>query len=376
MKTRICIDIRICQKSSRYTGVGIYAFNLCKFILNNDSEFDFWFLVLAGKSLPLDLPSDRLIFVYRFSKPESFQEFFDFFDLKYLLKKNRISIYHSLVPGILSPSKSLFVVNTLHDIIPDILPLENYKSFHARFTYKFKMKRILKSTHIIADSNATKYDFANIYNFNHFNISVVYLSSQFSKEHFLFSSQRKGVIWHRKYILYTGGFNFRKNVSMVIKSFARIANDHPEVDILLVGKPSREQLVELNNLIQSYKDLKDRIILKGFISDYDLPNYYANSEMFVYPSLYEGFGIPILEAMQCKTPVITSNKGSIPEVVGSCGIIIDPYSEYEISESMIKLLSDSKLQSNLREKGLDQAQKFTWMRCVNETINVYRKIIN
>jgi glycosyltransferase involved in cell wall biosynthesis len=376
LKIRICIDIRICQKSSRFTGVGIYAFNLCKFILQKNSEFDFWFLVLKGKSLPLDLPLDRLIFVKRFSKPESLQELFDFFDLKYLLKKNKISLYHSLVPGILSPSKSLYVVSTIHDVIPDILPLESHKYFYERFMYNFKMKMVLKSSYIITNSIATKNDFTKTYNFNHLNISVIYISSQFSKDHFLSTPKINGSIWHRKYILYTGGFNYRKNVPMVIRSFAKIAKQFSDVDLLLVGKTSSEQLKGLENLIACYHELKGRIIFKGFISDNDLPNYYANSEMLVYPSLYEGFGIPVLEAMQCGTPIITSNRGSIPEVIGKIGIIVNPNSEYEIAESMIKILRDTKFQNSLIEKGLFQAQKFTWVKCIEETFDIYRKVLN
>lgn len=375
MKKRICIDIRICQKSSRYTGVGIYAYHISKFIEENNSEFEFWYLVLKGKELPWKLPLDRLIYLKRPNKPESIQEVFDFFDLKYLLKKNKISIFHSLVPGMLSPAKSLSVVTTIHDIIPDILPLENYTSPFTRFLYRLKMKISLKSSYIITDSIATKKDFTRVYNFKKQNISTVYLSSQFSNEHVLSIQKSKEIVWDRKYLLYTGGFNYRKNVPMVIKSFASIADDFPEVDLLLVGKPSNAQLYELNNIIESFSHLKGRIILKGFISDTDLPKYYSNCEAFIYPSFYEGFGIPVLEAMQCCAPVITSDRGSIPEVVGLSGIMVNPESISEISKAISKVLKDPNLQTLLRNKGLQQARIFSWETCAIETIKVYRNIL-
>ena len=375
MKKRICIDIRICQKSSRYTGVGIYAYHISKFIEENNSEFEFWYLVLKGKELPWKLPLDRLISLKRPNKPESIQELFDFFDLKYLLKKNKISIFHSLVPGMLSPAKSLSVVTTIHDIIPDILPLENYTSSFARFLYRLKMKISLKSSYIITDSIATKKDFTRVYNFKKQNISTVYLSSQFSNDHVLSIQKSKEIVWDRKYLLYTGGFNYRKNVPMVIKSFASIADDFPEVDLLLVGKPSNAQLYELNNIVESFSHLKGRIILKGFISDTDLPKYYSNCEAFIYPSFYEGFGIPVLEAMQCCAPVITSDRGSIPEVVGLSGIMVNPESISEISEAIFKVLKDPNLQTLLRNKGLQQARIFSWETCAIETIKVYRNIL-
>lgn len=375
MKKRICIDIRICQKSSRFTGVGIYAYHISKFIEENNSEFEFWYLVLKGKELPWKLPLDRLISLKRPNKPESIQEVFDFFDLKYLLKKNKISIFHSLVPGMLSPAKSLSVVTTIHDIIPDILPLENYTSPFARFLYRLKMKISLKSSYIITDSIATKKDFTRVYNFKKQNISTVYLSSQFSNDHVLSIQKSKEIVWDRKYLLYTGGFNYRKNVPMVIKSFASIADDFPEVDLLLVGKPSNAQLYELNNIVESFSHLKGRIILKGFISDTDLPKYYSNCEAFIYPSFYEGFGIPVLEAMQCCAPVITSDRGSIPEVVGLSGIMVNPESISEISEAIFKVLKDPNLQTLLRNKGLQQARIFSWETCAIETIKVYRNIL-
>jgi glycosyltransferase involved in cell wall biosynthesis len=375
LKKRICIDIRICQKSSRFTGVGIYAYHISKFIEENNSEFEFWYLVLKGKELPWKLPLDRLISLKRPNKPESIQEVFDFFDLKYLLKKNKISIFHSLVPGMLSPAKSLSVVTTIHDIIPDILPLENYTSPFARFLYRLKMKISLKSSYIITDSIATKKDFTRVYNFKKQNISTVYLSSQFSNDHVLSIQKSKEIVWDRKYLLYTGGFNYRKNVPMVIKSFASIADDFPEVDLLLVGKPSNAQLYELNNIVESFSHLKGRIILKGFISDTDLPKYYSNCEAFIYPSFYEGFGIPVLEAMQCCAPVITSDRGSIPEVVGLSGIMVNPESISEISEAIFKVLKDPNLQTLLRNKGLQQARIFSWETCAIETIKVYRNIL-
>jgi glycosyltransferase involved in cell wall biosynthesis len=376
LKKRICIDIRVCQKSSRYTGVGIYAYHLSKFIEKNSNEFDFWYVVLKGKELPWEIPLERLIKLSRPNKPESIQELFDICDLKYLLKKFQISIYHSLVPGMITPSKSIKVINTLHDIIPDIIPLEKFKSFFARFLYNLKMKLLTKSSYIITDSLATKNDFKNIYNFSKENISIVYISSQFSNEVKLNYDSSNKNIWNRKYVLYNGGFNYRKNVPMLIRSFANIANKFPEVDLLIIGKPTIDQLTELNNLIESFSNLKERVILKGFISDSDLSHHYSNSEAFIYPSLYEGFGIPVLEAMQCNTPVITSNRGSIPEVVGLSGIIINPDSVNEISCAISKILLDSNLQKNLKRKGLTQAKKFTWDICAENTINVYRKVLN
>ena len=131
----------------------------------------------------------------------------------------------------------------------------------------------------------------------------------------------------------------------------------------------------MKEIIQNFTHIKDRIVLKGFISDAELPNYYANCEAFIYPSLYEGFGIPVLEAMQCSAPVITSDRGSIPEVVGLCGILVNPDSILEISKAISKILNNTNLKISMKENGLKQALKFSWETCAIETINIYRKIL-
>ncbi len=375
MKKRICIDIRVCQKSSRYTGVGIYAFHLSKFLEFSKSEFEFWYIVLKNKKLPWDIPPERLIILKRPSKPESLQEIFDLFDLKYILKKNNISIYHSLVPGMMTPSKSFFVITTIHDVIPDIIPSENFKSIHQRLLYKIKMFFSLKSNHIITDSVATKNDFLKLYDFQN-KITSIYLSSQFSYDIDLSITKKRHKIHENKYLLYLGGFNYRKNVSMVIKSFANIANDFPKVDLLIIGKPTENQLCELISVIEKYKHVKNRVIFKGFIPDSDLPDYYKNCEAFIYPSLYEGFGIPVLEAMQCLAPVITSDRGSIPEVIGLSGIIVNPESLIDLSKAISNILSNSNLQNQLRQSGFEQSKLFSWEKNAFETLKIYRNLLN
>lgn len=374
MKKRICIDLRISQKSSRFTGIGIYAFNLSQTLEKIQSNYEFWYLVLKNYNLPWDLPSDRLIEVTRPKKPESLQEVFDFFDLKLKLKKNNIKLYHSLSPSIINPSKSIKIVNTLHDIIPEIFPEELSSSF-AMYLYKLKMRQITKSTHIITDSNCTKNDFIERYNYKSKNISTVYLGSQFSKELIESNKKNKKRVWKRKFLLYNGGFNDRKNLINIIKSFAKVYKRIPNVDLLILGNIPLNKLSRLNKLINSFSNLKERIIFKGFIKSSNLPAYYIQSELFLFPSLYEGFGMPVLEAMQCSTPVITSNKGSIPELFNKSALIVNPYSTDQISVAIFNVLNNSNLRKSLSESGKKTSNLFTWEKCAIQTIKVYDKIL-
>ena len=373
VKHKICLDIRVSQKASKFTGVGIYAKYLAKKLLDSESDYEFYFLVLKGYELPFDIPIAKLITVTRFKKPESLQELFDFFDIKRKLKKLDILIFHSLVPSILIPSKNLSVVVTVHDIIPDVLPQENTGSFYAKWLYKFKMLRSKRATIIITDSNATRKDLQTHYLIEYNKISTVYLGSQYPLVSFNITSKNPVYRSSRPYLLYIGGFNYRKNVAKLICAFGNIINKFPDIDLVIAGKPPIGLDIRLKEISKDLK-LNDRIIWLGFVDDDDLPSLYSNSTAFIYLSLYEGFGLPVLEAMQYGSPVITSNRSSIPEIVGEAALLVDPESIEEISTAIEKILLDKNVQNKMRYDGVIQARKFSWQICAEETLKVYKNV--
>ena len=118
--------------------------------------------------------------------------------------------------------------------------------------------------------------------------------------------------------------------------------------------------------------LEDEIIFPGFVADEDLPALYNLAELFVFPSLYEGFGLPPLEAMACGTPVVTSDRPSLPEVVGEAGLMVEATDSQELAEAMEQVLRDEDLSREMREKGLRQAEKFTWEAAAGKLLGVYR----
>jgi len=131
---------------------------------------------------------------------------------------------------------------------------------------------------------------------------------------------------------------------------------------------------EILEKIQKSSSSQD-IIFTDFIDDEDLPFLYSGAEMFLYPSLYEGFGLPVLEAMACGTPVIASNLSSLPEVIGEAGILIDPLNVEEIVQAMEKLSKDKRLQEELQKKGLERAKLFSWERAAEETMELYKEML-
>ena len=149
-----------------------------------------------------------------------------------------------------------------------------------------------------------------------------------------------------------------KNLGRLIDAFKTVNETKPEVQLLIVGLGGRGK-PELLAKIKNYK-LSDRVIVAGWVPDEELPMLYSAAEVYVHPSLYEGFGFPVLEAMACGCPVISSSSASLPELVGKQGILINALEVEEISRAILKLLSDSKLKKSLTRGGIDQVRKFSW----------------
>ncbi|MHC4726643.1 MAG: glycosyltransferase family 4 protein, partial [Planctomycetota bacterium] len=172
------------------------------------------------------------------------------------------------------------------------------------------------------------------------------------------------------FILYVGSLSPRKNIVRLLNAFSQICQRIPHSLVLTGSKSWKDSTVyhtmqELN--------LGDRIKQLGYVEPEDMPVLYNLAGAYVYPSLYEGFGLPVLEAMQCGCPVVASNATSIPEVAGDAAILVDPINTTAIAQSIYRVLSDSKLREELVYAGFQQAKKFSWEKCANTMLNIIRK---
>ncbi|MDD5079049.1 MAG: glycosyltransferase family 1 protein [Candidatus Omnitrophica bacterium] len=174
-----------------------------------------------------------------------------------------------------------------------------------------------------------------------------------------------------RYILTLGAEDPRKNTDLVIKKFLDLKNENKiKEKLVIVGIPDWKH-TKFYNIAQESK-CKNDIIFTDFISEEDLVMLYNCASLFLYPSLYEGFGMPVLEAMACGVPVITSNVTSMPETAGDAAILINPRDSEELKGSILNLLNNEKLRDELIKKGLQQAKKFSWKRMAEETLKVYQ----
>ncbi|GAL65900.1 glycosyltransferase [Jejuia pallidilutea] len=174
-------------------------------------------------------------------------------------------------------------------------------------------------------------------------------------------------------MLHIGNTDPRKNTARVLKAFNRYVNTlSKDTKLVLVGLDNTKLNIILKNL-DLENELADKIVLTGYVSDKDLPVIFNLSEVFLFPSLREGFGIPIIEAMACGVPVITSNTSSMPEVAGDAALLVDPNNEKAIFEAIQKIQSNKIFKNELVEKGLKQYQSFSWENAAKKVLNIYQQ---
>lgn len=176
-----------------------------------------------------------------------------------------------------------------------------------------------------------------------------------------------------RFVLYVGTLEPRKNLTTLLEAFALVSRSVPDVPLLIGGgkgwmyEPIFARLEQLN--------LRDRVKFAGYLPEEELPLWYAAATVFVFPSIYEGFGMPPLEAMACGTPVITSNTSSLPEVVGDAGLMVSPTDPVALAEAIRRVLVDADLRAELRQRGLARARRFSWADTAAKTLVAYREAI-
>jgi glycosyltransferase involved in cell wall biosynthesis len=175
------------------------------------------------------------------------------------------------------------------------------------------------------------------------------------------------------YLLSVNTVDPRKNMPRAIRAFGRMVRQEGmrELSFVLVGHDDRGS-GEVARAVAEFPELRGRVILTGHVDDGELAPLYSGAVAFVYPSLYEGFGLAPLEAMQCGTPVVTSNTSSLPEVVGGAAIMVDPEDDDALCAAMLAVCRDDALRGRMRGEGLAQAARFSWERCTRQTLDAYR----
>ncbi|MBI2196519.1 glycosyltransferase family 4 protein [Candidatus Daviesbacteria bacterium] len=237
--------------------------------------------------------------------------------------------------------------------------------------------------HIVTISEFSKGDIVKQYGLNKDKITVAYPG--YDNDKFKVQSAKLEVEVIKKrykigdnYIIYIGTIQPRKNLIRLMEAFARVVQDVNGLELVVVGKTKGEgkQGWMYKDILQTPTDLgiEDKVKFLGFVPTEDLSSLLSGAVAFIQPSLWEGFGIPVVEAMACGVPVIVSNVSSLPEVVGKAGLLVDPYSVDQIEQAIRTIVSDKKLQQKYSKEGTIQARKFSWDKMAREVLEVFEKI--
>lgn len=355
----------------RGTGIGTYTENLVKTMLanNKDDKFHIFWSEESCEDY-----KDNCEVVITSKKNHNFFEK-DYFPA--YIKENNIDIFHIPQNGIgLSENITCKKVVTLHDLIPYIMPETVGKSYQLKFLKE--MPAIIScSDAIITVSKESKKDILRFFPIDENKIHVIPLAAD-SKYMPLNKGECKSILKTkfnlvRPFILYVGGFSPRKNIKSLVTSFKNsLEHLNMEYDLVLIGSMGEE--CEKIKLLSNELNISDHVKFTGFVEELYLPTFYNGCDLFAYPSSYEGFGLPPLEAMCCGAPVICSNSSSIPEVVGSGGILVDPYNLEELTHNIIMVLNNIELQNDLKTKALKQSKNFSWKITAEKTLEIYKSI--
>lgn len=262
-------------------------------------------------------------------------------------------------------------VTTVHDVKPLIFPeLKPKRSFASLVEGWLVGDRWARMDHIITDSHCSKRDLIELVGVPEERITVVFPGVDL--ERFRPAAQPDAARGGRPYVLCVAGPDPTKNVLTLVEAFARLPRDlRAAHDLVLTGDFRRRP--DLLERVQQ-TGLAPQTRFTGVVSDEELAALYQRAALFVFPSRYEGFGFPVLEAMACGCPVVSSNASSLPEVVGEAALLVDPSDTGGFAKAMEAALTDRALWVGLRARGLERAAQFTWDRTARETAAVYRKV--
>ncbi|HEX4998053.1 MAG TPA: glycosyltransferase family 1 protein [Terriglobia bacterium] len=370
---RIAIDIR---KINEF-GIGSYIWNLVRNIASIDCENQY---LLIGS---------RRNFYELGPLPENFRPLYtpisslwqDHGPLTLALRRNAVDVLH--VPHHDAPvwgGAKLLV--TVHDCVHLLFPAADSSRFQRFRDYWRTSQVVRRASHILAVSNSTKEDLVNIFDLDPERISVIYnaLDDRFGRSS---GEDNQGSVMERyqikdPFVLYSGRIRSHKNVHRLIEAFAVLKSEfagqghYGNLKLVIIGDElSRRQYLRLR-VVQS--GVQQDVRFFGFVPAPTLQVFYQSAALFAFPSLYEGFGLPPLEAMANRTPVLASNTSSLPEVLNDAALLVNPENVFEIARGMKAILLDEALRDRLIRKGIDQVSKFSWKTAAGRVVDIYQRI--
>ncbi|MFZ5366151.1 MAG: glycosyltransferase family 4 protein [Patescibacteria group bacterium] len=350
-------------------GSNQYAFELLWALYRLKNPYS-WVIYLRDKPLS-DMPPVRKNWTYRVFGPKKFWTQWRL-PLNLYIHRPRPDVFFS--PGHYAPRWSPI------PLVVSIMDL-GYLKFPEQFTKKdlyqltnWTARSIKKASHILTISESTKNDIIKEYKIPENRITVTYPG--YDRKKFKIANLKFKIEKIKKrykipgdYILFLGSLRPSKNIEGLLSAYHTLMHDNPDLCLVVAGKKGWMY----QGIFEKTKELslEKRVIFTDYIPEEDVPALMSGAKVFIMPSFWEGFGIPVVEAMACGVPVVVSNAGSLPEVAGRAGVIVDPYKSEDIARGIVEALKNREA---LVKKGLEQVKKFSWEKCAKETLKVLEEV--
>lgn len=374
----ICIDATPLDTGHKFRGIGRYVQGLLYGMAEIHSCLNLRTLRIARGYRSDPVCGFEPLLIHRPVWPRRFQWMLNNLLLPGIIARSGVALYHATDNRSIPVHSRYRTVATLYDAIPLKIP-EIYRvqnPWDEQKCFDILLKHIQKIPHAITISNSTKADLIRLAGIVPDRITVTYLAH--NPLVFRPCVETRVVLAKynlpQKYFLYVGARDTRKNIGGILEGYRRI-RPHVQERFVIVGNWEHADRVVLQETL-SKLGLEDAVMLLGYVSDEVLACIYSFATALIFISRYEGFGLPLLEAMACGCPVLASNNSSVPEVVGAAGLLMDPQDLDRLASCMGDLSANSILRESLRQKGLTQAAKFSWRRCAQETLAVYAKVLS
>ncbi|WP_018248101.1 glycosyltransferase family 4 protein [Orenia marismortui] len=373
---KIGLDIQSTLKNK--TGVGWYTQNIIENLADNELEFEGYAFNFLGRN-NIHKSISTLDFDVKINKtlPYSlYRRIWNHLPVSYnYIVNSKADIFH-FFNYIIPPKIRGKVIVTIYDMVYKLFP-ETMTKKNYRWLEKGLQRSINRADKIITISKSAKKDIMKYLAIDEEKIEIIYPGIDYE----LYSSElkvgkakelREKYNIPKNFILYLGTLEPRKNIGRIIDAYAKYQQQAKgDISLVLAGKKGW-MYQEIFDKVKEYS-LEDKVVFTGYVNEIDKPAIYKMSKLFIFPSLYEGFGMPVLEAMASATPVITSNISSLPEVVGEAALLVDPYDINDISNVIKQILEDKKLQLRMTEQGLKQSAKFSWQKSAEKLLTVYKE---
>lgn len=357
-------------------GAGVYIFQLIKALALKNNLHEYFVFGNSHILEEMDLDNERF---HRIEVPLQStlkRMLWEQISFPNEAKKLGIDLIHS--PHYTMPLQaSCRTVVTFHDMTFFSMP-----QVHGRFRRIFFRNMMRASsrtaTRLLSNSECTRQDMCRLLHIPLEKVTLTPLAADklFRKLESLQTAaicSRYGLI-SNQFLLFVGVLEPRKNIPSLLRAYARLAVDSPERPLVIVGK--KGWMYERIFQTVQQLGLENKVIFTGYVPEEDLAGLYNGATLFIYPSQYEGFGLPVLEALQCGAPVITSNLSSLPEVAGDCAVYVSPKEDREIEGAMRLLIKDEGLANRLRRDGPIRAAGFSWELCAERTLEAYQAAMN